>query len=92
MAEPAVNVESYPPVPTEELQRYIRRFSWIERAGITRWSYTTNGGCVMNFRDIPIRGLEKIQINLELKGGKGNGIWHALEDEINRKKEAEGKA
>lgn len=89
MAEAAVNLETHSPAPTEELQRYLRRFSWIERAGITRWSYTTNKGCVMNFRDIPLRGLEKIQINLELKGGKGNGIWHALEDEINRRKPIE---
>ena len=91
MAEAAVNLENYPPAPTEELQRYLRRFSWIERAGIIRWSYTTNKGCVMNIRDIRLRGLEKIQLNLEVKGGKGNGIWQALEDEINRKREAEGK-
>lgn len=86
MAEAAVKNENYSPVPPEELKQYLRRFSWIERAGIIRWSYTTNRGCVMNIRDIRLRGLEKIQINLELKGGKGNGVWQVLEDEINRRK------
>jgi hypothetical protein len=47
---------------------------------------------MMNIRDIKnIHCIQNAQINIELKGGKGNKVWQALEDEINRRKETEGK-
>jgi hypothetical protein len=45
----------------------------------------------MNIRNVNIHCLQNIQIDIELKGGKGNAVWRALENEINRRIDAEGK-
>lgn len=79
--------KEYSPFPSEDLAKILRRFSYDERHGEIKWYYTTKKGIIMNFRDVNIHCLQNVQIDIELKGGKCNRVWHALENEINRRKE-----
>jgi len=89
-AQNTITKKEYSPFPPEELAKTLRRFSYDERHGEIKWYYTTKKGIIMNFRDVNIHCLQNVQIDIELKGGKGNRVWQALEDEINRRKSQEG--
>ncbi|OPY74736.1 MAG: hypothetical protein A4E64_02158 [Syntrophorhabdus sp. PtaU1.Bin058] len=86
MAEAATKTDNYSPFPSEDLRKYLRKFSYDERGEEIRWYYTTKKGVMMNIRDVNIHCLENAQIDIDLRGGRGNKVWQALEDEINRRK------
>jgi hypothetical protein len=92
MPEPARAIKTEPsPFPVEDLKKILRRFSWRQSGDEVRCYYRTKKDIDMNIRNVNIHCLQNIQIDIELKGGKGNAVWRALENEINRRIDAEGK-